>query len=369
LHWKLSSLSLELGEVDWLGCLYNDWREYVPGGAHMTSALEIVRKQMLLVILAVAVGLLCGVPLGWATVRVVNTTPAVMRPDLQEDYMRMAIDSFRVNRDPNLAVKRWDSLGPAAPGMFEKVQKDPGGIDPVVIVAFGQVIEAVKGGNPTETGAPASAQSSLPKTALVVGAVFVLLLVVGALVLFFGRRRPTSRARQETAPPQREENTQAQPEPAKTNFESLGVAPPITQNMTTYVLGDDLYDESFSIDTPSGDFLGEYGVGVSETIGVGDPKKVTALEIWLFDKNDIKTATKVLMSAHAYGDAGIRGRLEAKGELVAIAPQKQLMLETETLQLLATVVDLQYGNGAMPEMSYFERVTLELAIWRKAEQT
>ena len=62
--------------------------------------------------------------------------------------------------------------------------------------------------------------------------------------------------------------------------------------MTTYVLGDDLYDELFSIDTQGGDFLGEYGVGVSEIIGVGDPKKVTALEIWLFDKNDIKQRPK-----------------------------------------------------------------------------
>ena len=137
--------------------------------------------------------------------------------------------------------------------------------------------------------------------------------------------------------------------------------------MTTYVLGDDLYDESFSIDTPAGDFLGEYGVGVSETIGVGDPKKVTALEIWLFDKNDIKTATKVLMSAHAFGDAAIRGRLEAKGELIQVEPQKQVMLETETLQLLATVVDLQYGDGSMPDKSYFDRVTWN---WRSgARQT
>ena len=117
----------------------------------------------------------------------------------------------------------------------------------------------------------------------------------------------------------------------KTNFESLGVAPPITQNMTTYVLGDDLYDEAFSIDSPNGEFLGEYGVGVSETIGIGDPKKVTALEIWLFDKNDIKTATKVLMSAHAFADQAIRGRLEAKGELIQIEAQKQVVLETETL--------------------------------------
>jgi hypothetical protein len=101
---------------------------------------------------------------------------------------------------------------------------------------------------------------------------------------------------------------------------------------------------------------------------VGDPKKVTALEIWLFDKNDIKTATKVLMSLHAFGDAAIRSRLEAKGELIQMEPQKQVMLETETLQLLATIIDLQYGDGAMPDKSYFDRVTLELAIWHKAEQ-
>jgi hypothetical protein len=73
------------------------------------------------------------------------------------------------------------------------------------------------------------------------------------------------------------------------------------------------------------------------------------------------------MSAHAFSDGGIRARLEAKGELVQVEPQKQVMLETETLQLLATIVDLQYGDGAMPDRSYFERVTLELAIWRKAD--
>jgi hypothetical protein len=151
----------------------------------------------------------------------------------------------------------------------------------------------------------------------------------------------------------------------RTDFQSLGLAPPVTQTMTTYVLGDDLYDESFSIDTQGGDFLGEYGVGISETIGVGDPKKVTALEVWLFDKNDIKTATKVLMSANAFNDASLRSRLEAKGELVMLEPQGQIILETATLQLLVTVNDLEYGVGSMPAESYFERVTLELAVWPK----
>ena len=79
--------------------------------------------------------------------------------------------------------------------------------------------------------------------------------------------------------------------------------------MTTYMAGDDLYDDSFSIDSPSGEFLGECGVGISDTIGVGDPKKVTAFEVWLFDKNDIQTVTKVLMSEHAFNDAAIRQRL------------------------------------------------------------
>ena len=137
--------------------------------------------------------------------------------------------------------------------------------------------------------------------------------------------------------------------------------------MTTYVLGDDLYDESFSIDTQAGEFMGEYGVGVSEAIGVGEPKKVTALEIWLFDKNDIKTATKVLMSQHAFNDPGIRSRLEPKGELVIVTPQAQILLETATLQLLATVVGLEYGRGPLPDNSYFERITLELAICPKQD--
>jgi hypothetical protein len=69
------------------------------------------------------------------------------------------------------------------------------------------------------------------------------------------------------------------------------------------------------------------------------------------------------MSEHAFNDAGIRSRLEPKGELILVQPQAQILLETATLQLLATVVDLEYGRGAMPEGSYFERITLELAIW------
>ena len=326
----------------------------------MTSLLALLKRPIVVAVLGAILGLIVGIPLGWATVKVVNTTPAVMRPDLQEDYLRMSIEAFQVDRNPNLAVQRWDALGPAAADLFTKVQQKPEGINPAVIQAYGQVIQAVKGG-----GQATEAPAGLGGGTIVLIAILVLLVVGGAAALVFLRRLLRNPAPAEVSPGMQATEINREAAKNKTNYEALGVAPPITQNMTTYVLGDDLYDESFSIDTPAGDFLGEYGVGVSETIGVGDPKKVTALEIWLFDKNDIKTATKVLMSAHAFGDPAIRSRLEAKGELIQVEPQKQIMLETETLQLLATVVDLQYGDGSMPEQSYFERVTLELAIWRK----
>jgi hypothetical protein len=144
-----------------------------------------------------------------------------------------------------------------------------------------------------------------------------------------------------------------------------GDEPPLAQFMTTYMLGDDLFDDSFSVDSPAGEFLGECGIGIAETIGVGEPKRVSSFEVWLFDKNDIQTVTKVLMSSHVFGDEATRQRLAAKGEPVLAEPGSQLVLETATLQLVARVVDMSYGEGALPPDSFFERVTLDLAVWPK----
>ncbi len=140
---------------------------------------------------------------------------------------------------------------------------------------------------------------------------------------------------------------------------------PVGQYMSTYVMGDDLYDDSFSIETASGEFLGETGAGISKTIGVGDPKKVTAIEAWVFDKNDIRTVTKVLMSEHAFNDEGIRAELAPKGEAVLAKPGEAVLLETQTLTVQARIVDLAYGSGALPPNSFFERLTIEISAWPK----
>jgi hypothetical protein len=309
----------------------------------------------------VVVGLLIGLLFGWVIwpVQWTNGTPEVMRADLQEDYLRMAIESYARTGDNDTALRRWDDLGEAASPTLTRLQAAPGSVDPAALQQYANLIVAAKGQIPTT---PAGEAPSSLSTAVIWASLVVVIILVGVGALYLSR---LLRKGSGTVTPVMQANEISR-QVEKTDFQSLGLAQPITQTMTTYVLGDDLYDESFSIDTGGGEFLGEYGVGVSETIGVGEPKKVAALEIWLFDKNDIKTATKVLMSEHAYNDPNIRARLEPKGELVIVKPQEQVLLETATLQLLATVVDMEYGSGAMPQKSYFERITLELAVWPRS---
>jgi len=140
---------------------------------------------------------------------------------------------------------------------------------------------------------------------------------------------------------------------------------PVGRYMSTYIMGDDMYDDSFSIETASGEFLGETGGGISKTIGVGDPKKVTAVEVWVFDKNDIRTVTKVLMSEHAFNDEAIRAELAPKGEAVLIQAGTSVLLETQTLTMEARIIDLAYGSGSLPPNSFFERCSVQISAWPK----
>jgi hypothetical protein len=197
------------------------------------------------------------------------------------------------------------------------------------------------------------------RVALIALAVLVILVVLYAVIKFL---KPNTRLGAGT-PAQQAGDYSRQVE--MTDYSAMGEQSPIAQFVTTYVSGDDLFDDSFSIDSASGEFLGECGVGISETIGVGDPKKVSAFEVWMFDKNDIQTVTKVLMSAHAYNDPSTYQRLQAKGEPIMVERGQRVTLETATLQMIATIAEIDYGQGALPAESFFNRVTLELAIWQK----
>lgn len=146
------------------------------------------------------------------------------------------------------------------------------------------------------------------------------------------------------------------------------LGPPVVRHVSIYTPGR-AFDDSFSIEDASNDdeFLGECGATISETIGVGQPEKVTAVELWLFDKEDfVRTLTSVFVSEHAYNDPATRGKLASKGELVIAKPGALIKLETNTLRLHARIVDMAYGTGPLPPNSYFDKLTVEIQAWRKA---
>jgi hypothetical protein len=131
--------------------------------------------------------------------------------------------------------------------------------------------------------------------------------------------------------------------------------------VASYSLGNDNYDTSFSLETVRQEFLGECGMGISETIGDGKPDKVTAFDLWLFDKADVRTVTQIVMSEYAYNDQSLRAKLAAKGEAILAEKGKVISLETQSLRLAAQIVDLQYAtNPGLPANSHFAKLTVEI---------
>jgi uncharacterized membrane protein YciS (DUF1049 family) len=340
----------------------------------MDQIREYLRRPLIIGILAFVAGLLIGwMILGWlvAPVQWTNASPAELHPGYQDIWLRMAIQAYGATGDAQTAKLDYQYLGNTGPEALARLLANPpANLEPSLITQFSQAVSAnvtvVPTAKPGATPTPAGGTTGKSNlTTLLVVMCVVTLVVAAAIVAYFvlqGRRRGAG----VTTTPQ----VVTSEEPVSTvEWTNLPAASseqaPMAQFMASYKVGDDLFDDSFSIDSPSGEFLGECGVGISETIGVGVPKKVTAFEVWLFDKNDIQTVTKVLMSAHAFKDPTIRSKLEAKGEPFQAASGGQTILETATLKLVARVVDMSYGQGALPEDSFFDSLVLELAIWQK----
>lgn len=336
----------------------------------MEKIQELVRKPLVTLGIGFLIGLIIGLPvLGWGLfpVQWEDAAPYHLRADLQDDYFCMTVQSYLKTGDAVKAQARLEELGPLSEEKMASLAPGDCGLELAEIEQFKAGLGAsevpLPGMGEEATQEAEEATSTSP--VLIVAILCLVTLVIGGALayIFFIRNRGKSAPSESVAPTfhTQEHGLEAVP----TDFSDVGQEPPIAQFMTTYVAGDDLYDDSFSIDSPSGEFLGECGVGISETIGVGEPKKVTAFEVWLFDKNDIQTVTKVLMSTHAYDDPDIAQRLASKGEPVLLEPGSKVILDTATLQLEARVVDMNYGQGALPEGSFFDRMTLELAVWPK----
>jgi hypothetical protein len=164
---------------------------------------------------------------------------------------------------------------------------------------------------------------------------------------------------------------------------------PLAQFATTYAHGDDHYDLSFAIESARGGFLGECGVGISAALNSGKSKSgsvsdvpawleslatdspgtqhqaVTALEVWLFDKDDINTVTKVLRTAQGFYNPSRRSSRNPVNDVLVIEPDQLIVLETKALRMRVKVTDVNYFEDPTHAQSVFKQVALQLAVWVK----
>lgn len=383
--------------------------------ASIKERLQVPRN---LAIAAAVGGLILGLLIGYLfPIPWTDASAENLRPDLRIEYLRNAITTYTLTGDKLKAVQSYEELGNKAESTLIELTENPGFLNSVQIQRYTTAINLPLSPSETVQTNPSTGQAGQTEgkakegnPLIWIGLVLFVVLLVGAYLAWryyikdrgfsfkdFGSivsKNREERTIAQSAPPaavRRTESQTATPSPAVREFrESKPAAQrislfangetngngkesningngekPVAQFMSTYLFGDDRYDESFIFDAPNGAFLGECGISISDLIGVGEPKKISAFDVWLFDKNDIQTVTKVIMSRHAYNDPNIKSRLEIRGEPILAEPGKLFQLETATLRMEGRIVDVSYGDLPLPEDSYFQRNTIELAVYRK----
>lgn len=330
----------------------------------MLTSLQFLERRKVLVALigGVVLGLLLGLAIGWWwwPVTLTNATPANLRSDFQSEYLLWVAKRYGENENLELARKRlgtefWED-GELAETLA-RMEQDVSGEEASAVQKLAENLDAVPEEEPERDG------SVFRTGALICGVALLVIASIGGALLLITRMRESQL---DAAVKERSPSVSREVTPTQKDADETG-QPPLAQFVATYSLGDDYFDPSFSIETEEGEFMGECGVGISETIGVGEPDKVTALEAWLFDKNDIRTVTKVLMSDYAFHDEALRDKLAPKGEPVLAEAGKDVILETRVLRLRARIVEVEYGTGNLPSQSFFEKMTIELAAWVKPD--
>ncbi len=162
----------------------------------MDKTRQYLSNPLIVFIVCLVIGLIVGVfVLGYGVwpVQWTNSAAFNLRPDLQEDWLRAAIDSYAVNQDASLATSRYNDLGSDAPQVLAAVQAEPGTQDPQAISAFGAVVQAQA--SPPQT-------PPIPGSRLVNTLIFllVLLIVIGVVVWLVLRMLRKSSAPEEPEP-------------------------------------------------------------------------------------------------------------------------------------------------------------------------
>ena len=332
--------------------------------------------------ISIGLGLILGLIIGWGLFPVEweNATPGHLRADFRAYYLDYVAQEYVMTQDIEMVREKlglnfeqtknipWLEKEQTLPNDIQAAIEDAERFDlnPSTLQRLQADLSAIREA-PAEEG---EAQEGGLSLLTILGALLLVLVAVGAVFYLLKSRAERKKAEEkEPAPPSLAEEygapiTEAEGAPPAKRAKGRE---PLKSFTTTYVLGDDYFDPSFSIEIDN-DFLGECGIGISETIGEPDPKKVTAFEAWLFDKSDIKTVTKVLASEFAMNEPDLYSKLEPKGEdVLLLKPGMEVMLETTALRVQARISELEYAQGNLPNKSYVQKISVELRAWIKQE--
>jgi hypothetical protein len=162
----------------------------------MDAIREQFNKPAVVAGVSFVVGLIIGlVVLGWWLwpVQWEDAAPSNLHPGYQEDYLRMAIDSFTLRPDSLIAKQRFDDLGEAAPDTLAQIQANPAPQDLNAVNAFAGAVQApvVPGETPI---APEEEEEGGSPLLTILGVMCVITLILGgglAGYYWYQRRKET----------------------------------------------------------------------------------------------------------------------------------------------------------------------------------
>lgn len=103
----------------------------------------LIMLAIFFVVMALFVGIAVGLALGWLVFPVewVDMPPSSLANMYQEDHLRMAIDSYTLNGDCDLANQRYKALGEVGPSLLNGIVTDSGEPKTDAIAAFAQCVK------------------------------------------------------------------------------------------------------------------------------------------------------------------------------------------------------------------------------------
>jgi len=353
----------------------------IESGGSLQKLFDLLQQRIwlgpLILLLTLLFGLGLGLLIGWV-IAPVSWAPSA-------DDLRAISDSYALNNDLKLAQTRLAGLSPADQArLFNRIIAESAvrnrPIEAEHATALSQALRLNLGsGSPAPSTSPTTStnpSSPIPISTLLLagGAIAVLALLAAGAFLFVRVALPRIRAARSRPAGEMEvgmdlgsEEATEPGQPAKPAAAPAAMsAGSLGRVQATYNAGMDNFDASFPLETAKQGFLGECGIGVSETVGDGLPDKVTAFDLWLFDKTDVRTVTQILMSDYAFNDPGVRAKLQTKGDAVLATKNQVITLETQSLKIEARVLDLAYApNPSLPPNSYFQKLVIEIATFVK----